>query len=164
MKRRNKTLLTIATFALMVAVAIPAAATANTVTPSAATDTTISRTDYITQIQDDAWMADGVKSYYAVSNVFPEAVASMEAYIKIDSSATLSPTTGTDYGVIFSNLNTNGWGKNARKEYEYRITAERKVQFISMPDAVTCTFETVLPADAWTHVAVTVNRSNGEAI
>ena len=160
MRKRTKTLLTIASLALMAATALPA--TINTVTPSAADVTGLSRTDYITQIQDDAWMADDVKSYYAVNNVFPAAVASMEAYIKIDSSIPLSTTTGTDYGVIFSSLNTDGWGTNKRKEYEYRITADRKVKFISAPDSVTCTFDTVIPANEWTHIAVTINRSNGE--
>ncbi|MBQ7924372.1 MAG: metallophosphoesterase [Clostridia bacterium] len=162
MKKNRKTLLAMATFAIAAAVALPAAV--STVNSSAlASDEEFLWKDHFSQIENDAWLGEDVKSYYAVSDGFPYAVATMEAWVKLDGNATLSTENGQDYGVIFSNLTTEGWGVTRNKEYEFRVTADRSLQFISTPDSYTKTFDSAqLPLGEWAHVAFTYSADEGQ--
>ena len=146
MKKSKKTLLGFVTVALTAAVALPVATSAIRVSGASVNGEPLYKENF-EQIENEVWFNDDFTYYYGASDGFPYPVASMEAWITLDTNVAL----GTDYGVIFSNYNSFA---GSAAEYEFRVTADRHLKFYSAVDGYTYTFdEAVIPIGEKVHIA-----------
>lgn len=157
MKGSKKCFFAVATAMLATAVALPV--TRGVVKSATAyMNDKYYRNDHFSQIENDAWLNQDVKSYYGASDEFPYPVATMEAWITLDENVPV----GTDYGVVFSSFNS--FAGRSQAEYEFRITADRRLRFDSGVDTYTHTFDKgQIPVGEKVHIAF-IYDINEEAI
>ena len=152
--KKSKKIITAMAMLAMASVAFPMATRAINV--SASTGANLSWKHNFTQIEDQVWLDDEIQSYYGVSDLFPYVVASMEAWVTLDSNV----ATGADYGVLFSNFNS--FADTPTAEYEFRITADRYLHFESGVDGFPHTFTGYqIPVGERVHIAFVNDFDDG---